>query len=84
MRKTHQPNVRLVPIADEGSSLRTWGSGTGSRLDELEAIERTVVSLRETLLDFNPMLAVCADSLARAVALEIETLRCAKMLDEDG
>jgi hypothetical protein len=37
--------------------------------------------LRETLLDFNPMLAVCAESLERAVALEIETVRALNMVD---
>ena len=83
MRKTHQANVRLVPISDDTSGRRTWASGTGSRLEELEAIARTAASLRETLLDFNPMLAVCAESLERAVALEIETLRCLNMVGND-
>jgi hypothetical protein len=71
----------LVPISDETSGRRTWASGTGSRLEELEAIARTAASLRETLLDFNPMLAVCAESLERAVELEIETLRALNMVD---
>ena len=50
--------------------------GSTRACDELAAMCATVERLRENLLDYNPLLAVMADALQKAVQLEIESRRC--------
>jgi hypothetical protein len=54
-----------------------------SRVDELGEISASVAKMREDLLDYNPVLAVMAEALQKAVALEIEFQRCNLMLTSD-
>ena len=51
--------------------------------DDLEAICVAVRQLREDLLDYNPVLAIMAEALQRAVELEIESRRC-NLLDGEN
>ncbi|MDB5641231.1 MAG: hypothetical protein JWN07_548 [Hyphomicrobiales bacterium] len=44
--------------------------------DELVEIRLTVERLRADLLDYNPLLAIMAESLQKALDLELEFLRC--------
>ena len=60
----------------------TTGFAAKSR-DELTAICATLQQWREDLLDYNPVLAVMAEALQRAVELEIESQRC-NVLEGEG
>jgi hypothetical protein len=53
---------------------------TESRVEELAAIAAIVTKMRDDLLDYNPVLAVMADALHRAVELEAKSQRCNVML----
>jgi hypothetical protein len=43
--------------------------------DDLAAVVATMEEMRESLLDYNPLLAVMADGLRQAVQLELESRR---------
>jgi hypothetical protein len=43
-----------------------------------------IAALREGLLDYNPVLAVMADALHRAVMLELDAHRCNRWLDHES
>ena len=51
--------------------------------DDLAALLVTVQQLREDLLDYNPVLAIMAEGLQRALELEIESQRC-NLLEGEG
>ncbi len=53
------------------------------RVDELGEISASITKMRDELLDYNPVLAVMADALQKAVALEIESQRCNLMFSAD-
>jgi hypothetical protein len=59
---------------------RTTKCAGQSRVDELGEISASVSKMRDDLLDYNPVLAVMAEALQKAVALEIESQRCNLML----
>ncbi len=80
MKKSQIAAINLVSM--DSGQIRAWGGHDASRLQELEAIARTVTSLRETLLDHSPMLAVSAEALEKAVALEIATARYMHVTNE--
>jgi hypothetical protein len=61
----------------------TTGFRAKSR-DDLTAILVAVQQLREDLLDYNPVLAVMAEGLQRAVELEMEAQRCNNLLGGEG
>lgn len=52
--------------------------------DDLAAHYATVAQLKEDLLDYNPVLALMAEALQKAVALEIESQRCNLLLAADS
>lgn len=56
--------------------LETASGPQRSAFAELDAIRVAVAHMRDELLDFNPLLAVMAESLQRALELELEARRC--------
>jgi hypothetical protein len=54
-----------------------------SRVDELGEISASVSKMRDDLLDYSPVLAVMAEALQKAVALEIESQRFNVMFAEE-
>lgn len=73
MTKTQTSSKKLFPMAHDDKDL--WRGDGYTQLQELEAMVRTVSQLREALLDHSPMLAISAEALEKAVALEIATQR---------
>ncbi len=55
-----------------------------SSIDALAEMSAAVIRLREGLLDYNPVLAVMADALHRAVELELEAHRCNHWVDRES
>jgi hypothetical protein len=75
--------VRNHSSVKEMTPARTRRRAQGAaddRMDELATIVGSVTKMREDLLDYNPVLAVMADALCKAVELELETQRCNQLV----
>lgn len=67
-----------------GEVLQVNAACSTTARDDLAALYATVQQLKEDLLDYNPLLAIMAEALQQAVALEIESQRCNLLLATDS
>jgi hypothetical protein len=63
--RNHTSIKEMAPVR----ARRRAGCAAESRVDELQAISSSVAKMREELLDYNPVLAVMAEALQKAVEL---------------
>ena len=56
--------------------MMTACQGFGRSSQSLEELAEICASVSEELLDYNPLLAVMAEALHKAVQLELESQRC--------
>lgn len=78
----------LVPLATQPRARnRTQGAmrrRTRRQLIELEEMKRAVRRCREELLDFNPTISLMAETLEKAIDLEIAARGCAVSLERSN